>query len=37
MKCLIAKGDVDAEIDSAPAQADWEGVLHLYVCGDLPD
>jgi tetratricopeptide (TPR) repeat protein len=29
MKCLIAKGDVDAEIDSAPAQADWEGVLRL--------
>lgn len=28
-KCLIAKGDTDAEIDSAPAEADWRGVLAL--------
>jgi CHAT domain-containing protein len=27
MKCLIAKGDADAEIDSALAQTDWERVL----------
>ena len=28
-KCLIAKGDTDAEIDSAPAEADWRRVLAL--------
>jgi CHAT domain-containing protein len=28
-KCLIAKGDTDAEIDSAPAEADWRGVRAL--------
>lgn len=28
-KCLIAKGDTDAEVDSAPAEADWRGVLAL--------
>jgi CHAT domain-containing protein len=27
--CFAAKGDVDAEIDSAPAQADWEQVAKL--------
>ena len=27
--CLIAKGDTDAEIDSAPAEADWRRVLAL--------
>jgi CHAT domain-containing protein len=27
LKCLIAKGDTDAEIDSALAQTDWERVL----------
>lgn len=29
LKCLIAKADVDAEIDSTPAQADWEQVLRI--------
>jgi hypothetical protein len=28
-RSLIAKGDTDAEIDSAPAEADWRGVLAL--------
>lgn len=28
-RCLVAKGDTDAEIDSAPAEADWRGVLAL--------
>jgi hypothetical protein len=27
--CFAAKGDVDAEIDSAPAEADWEQVAKL--------
>jgi hypothetical protein len=29
LKCLIAKGDTDPEIDSAPAEADWRRVLAL--------
>ena len=28
-RCLIAKADTDAEIDSSPAEADWRGVLAL--------
>jgi CHAT domain-containing protein len=27
--CFVAKGDVDAEIDSAPAEADWEQAAKL--------
>lgn len=29
MECFAAKADVDAEIDSAPARADWEQVRRL--------
>src|SRR5581483_6041416 len=27
LMCLIVKGDIDGEIDSAPARADWEEAL----------
>jgi tetratricopeptide (TPR) repeat protein len=29
LMCLIVKGDIDGEIDSAPAQADWEEALAI--------
>jgi len=29
LMCLIVKGDIDGEIDSAPARADWEEALRV--------